>query len=370
MTEGQDPTLELRPVSVDPVLEALERYLLGGPRTLTRLEVAERVGVSPDRTEALWRALGFTRAADDDVVFSYADVRAVQLALELKDIGVIDEERETALARTLGRTFNRLAEWQTRLLAELLEGAAGTDPEAVVALAEVAIPKLEELQGYLWRRAIIANTSRMLLHPTGDEGTVLTVGFVDIVGYTSQSRLLSESELEQLVEHFESVSNHVCTEYDGRIVKTIGDEVLFVAYEPAQGARIALDLVERHALDEHYPLVRAGVAHGPVLSRLGDVFGSVVNMAARLTTVARPGRVLVDRRMREELEGLEEFELRRMRRTSVKGFDRLEPTRLKRPRDTDEEHEGMLRTRAAGLREAIEETIDEVTPDVVKRRRS
>lgn len=373
MTEGSgagpDPTIELEPVSVDPVIEALERYLLGGPRTLNRLEVAERVGVSPDRTEALWRALGFTRAADDDVVFGYADVRAAQIAMELTAFGFIDEERETAIARTLGRTFNRLAEWQTRMLAELLADAGSSDPETVVALAEQVVPKLEEVQSYLWRRGVIASASRMLLHPSAGEGTVMTVGFVDIVGYTSQSRLLSETELEELVEHFESTCNHVCTEYDGRIIKTIGDEILFVAYEPAQGARIALELVERHAQDERFPLVRAGVAYGPVLARLGDVFGSVVNMAARLTTVARPGRVLVDRRMQEELSDSEEFALRRMRRTSVKGFDRLEPFRLKRPRDPDDEHDGIIGRRVGELREALEETIEEVTPDVVRRRR-
>ncbi|HET7690199.1 MAG TPA: adenylate/guanylate cyclase domain-containing protein [Nocardioidaceae bacterium] len=360
---------EREPVSVDPVIEALERYLLGGPRTLNRLEVAERVGVSPDRTEALWRALGYTRAADDEVVFGYADVRAAQIAMELSAFGFIDEERETAMARTLGRTFNRLAEWQTKMLAELLTQAGSFEPEAVVALAEQVVPKLEEVQSYLWRRGVIASASRMLLHPSGDEGTVMTVGFVDIVGYTSRSRLLSETELEELVEHFESTCNHVCTEHDGRIIKTIGDEILFVAYDPAQGARIALDLVERHDEDDRFPLVRAGVAHGPVLARLGDVFGSVVNMAARLTTVARPGRVLVDRRMQEELADSEEFALRRMRRTSVKGFDRLEPFRLKRPRDPDDEHESVIGRRVGELREALEETIDEVTPEVVRRRR-
>jgi len=367
--EGPDPTLELRPVSVDPVLETLELYLLGGPRALTRLDVAERAGVSSDRSESLWRALGFSRADDDAVVFSYADVRALQLAQELVDLGVIDEERELALARTWGRTFNRLAEWQVRLLAEQLEDARAPDPEAVRQIAEAVTPKIEELQSYLWRRAMIANVSRMLLHPVGDEGTVMAVGFADIVGYTSQSRRLTESELEELVEHFESTSNHICTEHDGRIVKTIGDEILFVAYEPEGAAQIALELVERHDKDERFPLVRAGVAYGPVLARLGDVYGSVVNLASRLTTVARPGRVLVDRGMREALEDNEDFALRRMRRTSVKGFERLEPTRLKRPRDPDDEHESVISKAASDLRETIEETIEDVTPEAVRRRR-
>ncbi len=337
MTQDADPTLELKPVDVDPVLDVLERYLLGGPRSLTRLEVAERAGVAPERSETLWRALGFTRAADEDVVFGDADVRALRIAKELFDTGLFDEDREAALARTLGRTYARLAEWQVRLFAHLFADSEEIVPADVLAVAEEYLPRLEELQAYLWRRAIIASAGRMLLRPVGEEGPLLAVGFADIVGYTSQSRQLSDVELEQLVEHFENTSSSICTDNGGRIIKNIGDEVLFVADEPSDGARIALALVERHEVDETFPLVRAGLAYGPVLPRLGDVYGSVVNLAARLTTLARPGRVLVDSELAAGLDEGDEFSLRRTRRMSVKGFHRVEPYRLKRARDPDDE---------------------------------
>jgi len=337
VTEGSDATLELRPVPVDPTLDVLKRALLGGPRTLTRLEVAQRVGAPQERSEMLWRALGFSRVGDDDVMFGYADVRALQLTKELTDLGLVDEATEVALVRTLGRSFARLAEWQTRLFADIFDLTGDMSADDVKAVVEEFFPKIEEMQAYVWRRAVLASAGRMLLKPVGEEGTVRVVGFADIVGDTSRSRRLTGPELEELVEHFENVSLAVVTEHGGQIIKTIGDEILFVADDAVKGARIALDLVEAHERDDSFPVIRVGLAHGPVLERLGDVYGSVVNLASRLTTLAKPGRVLVDRDFREQLRGSDEFGLRRIRRTSVKGFERLEPYRLKRPREPEDE---------------------------------
>ena len=162
------------------------------------------------------------------------------------------------------------------------------------------------------------------------------VGFVDIVGYTTQSKNLSDSELVALVEHFEEVAASTVTDHGGRLIKTIGDEVLYVADSPADAARIARALVDRSRDDQAFPGVRAGVAHGPVVSRLGDVFGPTVNIASRLTSLSRPGKVLVDKGMRDALAEVDpdesEFRLSRVRRTSVKGYSRIEPFRLKAPR--------------------------------------
>ena len=88
------------------------------------------------------------------------------------------------------------------------------------------------------------------------------------------------------------------------MIKTIGDEILFVADDPRAAAEVALQVTERGAdEDDQFPQVRAGIAYGDVVSRLGDVFGPTVNIASRLTSVARPGTVLVDRGMHEVLSG-------------------------------------------------------------------
>jgi adenylate cyclase len=161
----------------------------------------------------------------------------------------------------------------------------------------------------------------------------MAVGFVDIVGYTSQSRNLSERELVDLVEGFEDETTRLVVEAGGRVIKTIGDEVLFVADEARAGVEVALGLTRRGEDDDDFPRVRAGVAYGLVTSRLGDVFGPTVNIAARLTSVARPGTVLVDAGAREVLAADDEHDdlrLSRVRRVSVKGYRNLEPWVVRR----------------------------------------
>ena len=120
------------------------------------------------------------------------------------------------------------------------------------------------------------------------------VGFADIVNYTRQSRSLSRRELGRLVDHFEARALEIISAHDGRIIKTIGDEILFVADDPEAIARIGLELAEERLRDEEFPELRVGLAWGPALARLGDVLGPVVNVASRLTSTSRPGRVLVD----------------------------------------------------------------------------
>ena len=163
------------------------------------------------------------------------------------------------------------------------------------------------------------------------------MGFADIVNYTRQSRSLSRKELSHLIDNFESRALEIIDGHDGRIIKTIGDEILFVADDPESIARIGLELVEERLRDEDFPELRVGLAWGPALARLGDVLGPVVNVASRLTSTSRPDRVLVDRTLAEQLEDNEHFKLRRLRRTSVRGYRKLEPWSLRRPADEDPE---------------------------------
>ncbi|MEP6815317.1 MAG: adenylate/guanylate cyclase domain-containing protein [Marmoricola sp.] len=329
--DGEEPPLAL---SAPELLEAVEVLLLGGPPVHTRTEVAKRCGVPMEVAEQLWHSLGFAHSADDAVVFTEADVTALTQTMRLIRAGILDEDSQAAMVRTWGRSFARLADWQTSLLAGI--AVASDDPGArMEELAVDVIPLVDALQSYIWRRHLLSASSRLLLRPSETE-EMQAVGFVDIVGYTTRSRNLTDAELVALVEHFEDVAASTITDHKGRLIKTIGDEVLFVTDTALAGARIARELVERHAADEQFPEVRAGVAYGPVVNRLGDVFGPTVNVASRLTSLSRPGAVLVDHGMREALvqgdQDEAEFRLRRVRRTSVKGYSRLEPWRLKRPK--------------------------------------
>jgi adenylate cyclase len=323
-------------------LEVVEEFLLGERPGLTRVQVAERAGVPIEVAEQLWRLLGFPNQTDDAVAFTEGDVEALRLSHDLMDLGILGADSQAALVRTWGRSYARLAEWQTSLLADV--AVEGPDPERrLTELAGSVLPRVERLQSYIWRRHLASATSRLLATDSGTAEPAQAVCFVDIVGYTSRSKTLDEGELVDWLEHFEDEATGLVVDLGGRIIKTIGDEVLFVADDVTAAAEAALTMTARGADEQdRFPQVRAGIAHGPVVSRLGDVYGPVVNIAARLTSVARPGSVLVDRGAYEALTGTSGEEedrpaapdaayvCRRMRRTPVKGYSRLQPWVLRR----------------------------------------
>lgn len=329
--------------------EEFERLLLEGPRRYTRLQVAELTGVPPERGRRLWRALGFPDAADDEPAFSDADVAALKVLRELIDSGFVGPDTEATIARAMGQALSRLADWQTGMLAEAL-GRAGDDgerepasPDDAVAAARALLPMLEQMQNYVWRRHLAANADRLLSASGGGDRRELAVGFADLVGYTSRSRGMGGRELGAMLEDFESIAAEVIARHRGRVVKTVGDGVLFTAASAVDAMRIALGLPDAWDAEERPPL-RVGAAYGDVLTRLGDVYSPVVNLASRLTSIARPGTVLVDRELADRLRDLEDVKVRPLRRVSVRGYEHLQPwlVRRRHPDDTDDDHDEDL----------------------------
>jgi adenylate cyclase len=317
----------------DDLPAEIESLLLGSAPTLTRIEVAERAGVPVEMAHELWRLLGFPQAEDTDVAFTESDVKALRLSHELMTLGILSPDSQAALVRTWARSFARLAEWETGLLAGI--ALQGKSPEeSLLALTEEVLPRVEQLQTYIWRRHLASATTQLLAtEDAGDAGVQLAICFVDIVGYTSRSKDLDEADLVTWIEHFENEVIGTVVDHGGRVIKTIGDEVLFVHDDPRQAAEIALVLTARgEDEDDSFPSVRAGVAYGTVVRRLGDVFGPTVNIAARLTSLARPGAVIADHGLHDLLcrdhgnpeTRADDLVFRRLRRTSVKGYSRLE----------------------------------------------
>src|SRR6476469_1996590 len=175
MTEpGEVPGAEAR--------EALEQLLLHGPRRYTRKQVAERSGMPPERTRRLWRALGFPDAAEDDPAFTDADVEALEVLSTLIDSGFIGPESEASIARAMGQSLSRLADWQTDMLADALARAAGdgqsraVSADDAVAAARALLPRMREVQDYVWRRHLVANADRLLAAAGPGDRRELAVG--------------------------------------------------------------------------------------------------------------------------------------------------------------------------------------------------
>ncbi|MEU4192855.1 adenylate/guanylate cyclase domain-containing protein [Kribbella sp. NPDC026611] len=306
-----------------------ERTLLGGERKFTRIEVSERAGISIARAERMWHALGFATVPDDEIAFTDDDVEALRLVAALEDDGFIQPEVESSLARKLGQTQSRLASWQSAMFLEFLGGSKLAADEAI-EVAGLLLPAMERLQTYVWRRHLAAAAGRSVAGSSEMARGVRAVGFADIVSYTRMTRRLTDSELGQLIERFEGTAADVVALNGGRVIKSIGDEVLFVADTAAQGAAIALALQDAMSAAEDLPELRIGLAYGTILIRLGDVYGEVVNLAARLTTECKPGRVLADRELAAALDGHPDYDLHRLRRVSVRGYRHLSPYAVQR----------------------------------------
>jgi adenylate cyclase len=328
--------------------DELERLLLDGSRRWTRLEVAERAGMPPQRTQRLWRALGFPDAADDEPVFTDADIAALGVLSQLIDSGFVGPETEASIARAMGQSLSRLADWQTDLLADVLsrredDERAPVGPDEAVAAARTLLPLLQSVQDYVWRRHLAANADRLLAVAGPADRRELAVGFADLVGYTSRSRGMGGRELGAMVEDFESTAAEVIARHAGRVVKTVGDGVLFTAGTAVEAVEIGLELPEAWAAEDRPPL-RTGMAYGRVLTRLGDVYSPVVNLASRLTSIARPGTVLVDLELARRLRRLPAYRVRPLSRVSVRGYDQLQPWLVRRRPAAEEDNafEGML----------------------------
>ena len=285
------------------VVDDLVDVVLGAPRRLRRDEVAHRAGVPLDEARRLWRAMGFPDVGDA-VAFTDEDVDALRLLGTLLGRGVLDRSTAVDVARSLGQTMSRLADWQTdtfgRLLVErgVIDAADPLSDASTAGLfreLEVLLPALERLLVHGWRRQLAEAVERALgdAEQTGESGH-LTVGFADQVGFTRLARRMEEAELAALVERFESRSADVVTKHGGRVIKTLGDEIFFVASTPEAGAEVSLHLLSEHEKDDAIPRLRIGLATGTVVTRRGDVFGTTVNLASRLTALARPDSVLVD----------------------------------------------------------------------------
>lgn len=310
--------------------------LLGGERRYTRAEVAAAAGMDADQARELWQALGFAAVDDDERAFTDGDIAALRNERRIIEQVSLDDEQRRAMARMLGRMFSRLAASQGDVLAEALAGspAMPTSEDELLDMLERVLSELDAVQSYVWRRQLAAQLSRLASGPAHPgEVTTMTVGFADLAQFTALTRRWSESELRAVLDAFETVTTNIVGAEYGQVVKTIGDEVLFVTDSARAGAEIGLRLIEAADSSEVLPALRVGLACGSVVNRLGDVFGQTVNIASRLTSLARTGSVLVDDNAARELRGEDAYALHALRPAAVRGYDHLHAWRLRRAED-------------------------------------
>ncbi len=287
--------------------------------------------------------MGFPEVPEDVPAFSELDVEILRRLAAVTGAGLVDDENIMRLARVLGASFSRIADAQVAVLEQLVASLPGADPDAstrdgiealLTAPGESVFDLLEDSLVYVWRRHLLAALGRRL--EAADEGaTERAVGFADLSGFTRLSQRMPAHRLAQVVDRFEEIAFDVISDRGGRAVKFIGDEAMFVADTLPDAVDIALDLAERLRAVRDMPVIHCGIACGRTVTVGGDVFGPAVNLAARLTTIARPDTIVIPRDAVGQLAERDDIEIVRVQRSfELKGIGdtRVVAVRRKRAR--------------------------------------
>lgn len=311
----------------------LTRRVLGERPVHTLAEVSEASGVP----ESVLRDVRTATGLPVPERFTDTDVEWANLLGRLLEMLPVDSVIRSARARGAALSSiarNDLSVVRDELILPMRE--SGADELAVsVALAETAKaldPISRELLVTSYRlqlqEELNSELSAMAAREEGHE-LELSVGFVDVVGYTALSARIDPEGLDRLLDAFqERVVEVVSASPDVALVKYLGDAVMLVAADPVTLAATMLELTESVPQLEEAPL-RGGLATGGIHAREGDFFGSPVNFAARLTDTARPWSLLAD----DELEGVlgATFDVRRILPTRIRGLGLRRPIVVRRP---------------------------------------
>lgn len=270
--------------------------LICPPGTLSLDEAAARAGVDAAHAARWWKALGFADPSTGDFKFSEADVHALQTVAALA--AFVPPEIVDDLARVWGVSAQQLAHAGVNAMRvgfeQPLFADGATDLDVEIAYAEVVneiVPGVVEAWGTLFRHHLVASTYEdVAVSADGFVQTNQTIAFVDLVDFTGYSQRVAAGDLARTLSRFENGAAAVAARHNGRVVKLLGDGVMLRFAQRDAAIAAVRELVA--AGDG--PPCRAGVATGPVLTRQGDFYGPVVNLASRLSGVVAPGEIAVD----------------------------------------------------------------------------
>jgi adenylate cyclase len=298
------------------------------PPSLERADVEAVTGIDPARSVRWWRAMGFPEVVDGDPAFGADDVEIVERLRDFTDAGIMCDDDVLRLARLMGNSFSRLVEAQLEVISDRLTTPGddvpgdheGGDHKGDPRTADV-VRFVEASMIYVWRRHLLAALTRRF--SVEDADGPLAVGFADLSGFSKITKKAGSGQIAEIIDTFEKTVFDVVSTHEGRVVKLIGDEAMFVAESIDVAVAIAVAIIAQLAPLEAVPPVHCGIAFGPTTSVGGDAFGSTVNLASRLTDVARPNSIVVPRTHGEQFLERDDLDVRQVRRSyDLKGVGR------------------------------------------------
>jgi hypothetical protein len=281
---------------------------------LTLREAAARLEREPGQVAHAWRAFGLPDQGPDTPLLTDADVAALQTYFDVSRMAGHDVAH--AMARVIGASLARISEAESSAMRMGIDAISlersGSEVVTARSFGELTqlVPRIGAALDALHRQHLEA--ARVHFEGIDTDGSTsfrCGVGFADLSGFTKITEELPLLELSQLLNVFEQDATDTIALHGGRVVKFLGDAVMWVAARPSDLAAIARDLVQ-HPDAAHLGIgVRAGLAFGTVLAQDGDYFGAPVNLASRLATLAGPGQVLLSAEVVAEVADLEVEEL-------------------------------------------------------------
>ncbi|AXN42103.1 adenylate/guanylate cyclase domain-containing protein [Mycobacterium marinum] len=322
-----------------PVMLPAYRVLGDDGTLVSAREICAATGIELDVLQRLQRAVGLPRIDDpDEAVLPRADAEAVRHAKVFLDIGY-DLEDAVAVMRVLVESLGHAAAMMREAALKTLLRPGFSEIELAEAseqLAQAAIPLLPPMMDDLMRLELRHSVETEAVNAAERAAGTLpgarpvTVAFADMAGFTRLGEVMPAEDLERVAARLADLAHDAAT-MPVRFVKSIGDAVMLVCPEPAPLLRAVLDLAAVAA--NNLPPLRIGVASGAAVTRAGDWFGSPVNLASRVTSIAYPGTVVVAESTRDAVGNAGDFEwfsigAQRIRgmRAEVKLF-RVEPAR-------------------------------------------
>ncbi len=305
----------------------VERALAGaGPRYTPR-EVAEEAGLELEILQRFRAALGVHHSDPDERTLIGEDLEAAQRMKAFRDAG-LPEDGMLQVARTIGMGMARIAEANREIIVRTLMRPGDTERDLArrfAAAAEHMLPLVGPTLMYAFQAHLLEQVRRDVIGAadlaSGEiRGSAeLSVCFADLVEFTRLGEEIAPEELGSVAGRFEEMASEAARG-PVRLVKMIGDAAMMVSPEPATMLAAALELIDAADSEgDEFPFVRAGLALGPTVSQAGDYYGRAVNLASRITGMARPGSVLVDAATKEAVDGGFRYSFAGERR--LKGID-------------------------------------------------
>ena len=290
------------------VLLPVERVFGGGEERYTAAEIAEGAGIGQDFLVRLLQALGAPIPADEEPAYTEQDLEAAKRAKLFMDAG-LPEEGVLETSRIIGISMASLADANRDMVGEVFTEPGIDERELAMryaAAAETMPPLLGETLLHAYRihlreairQAVITEAELAEGRLAGSDD--VTIAFADLVGFTSLGESLEIEQIGQLTGRLFELASEAARP-PVRLVKMIGDAAMFASREPVPLMDAVVGLVDAAGTEE-MPSLKAGVATGPALGRGGDWYGRPVNLAARITSVARPDSVLADQSVKDSLE--------------------------------------------------------------------